>query len=148
MQVFFVLHDFSGARSYAEELCTFLEPKGYIDLYILHLSCKTIYTLHHLDPVFSYLNIPGERFFFKDENSDLKLFHQVDKIITVTEFARQTVVDKIEIRSTKVARIYNGISMPKGDNAGELTTIHRIKDELGFNIKDRIILFVGRVNKV
>ena len=109
-------------------------------------ACKIVFTCHYLDSVFSYLDIPAEKFYFKNDIGILKMLRVADKIIAVTKFSENTISEKIGIPKSKVTCIYNGISL--NNNARYHTHIQtkKIKTKFGFYDNERLILFVGRVN--
>jgi glycosyltransferase involved in cell wall biosynthesis len=220
INLFFVVHDYSGARTYANELLGFLAKqqgifvhkvllnssvfkeyseikeadivsiyipppkhnnnsfdkyfKRCIDLMsqrlkgkenlIFHLNNNTqvtlgiearnrfgarlIYTLHFLPNCFSYfagetkksdnLSTTGDEF-------EKQINYEVEHIITVTHFAKECIKEWYKIPENKITAIHNGLDVLNCNNTLTLKEKVRIKKNFGFDKKDKIILFVGKL---
>lgn len=222
INLFFVIHDYSGARTYAYELLGYLVSlkeitihivylnSGYFKEYIeiqegnmtiiyipaieskfradrkyakrcidlmtpilqdkkdlfFHINYSTqvnlgievrkrfgahiVYTLHFLPNYFSYLDlivkIPDNLVTMGDE-LEKQIISEVDHIICVTSFARESILKWYNIPGNKVTAIHNGIGLKNQHRPLLLQQKEQIKKRLGFAKEEQIVLFVGKLEK-
>ena len=126
-------------------------------------SCQTIFTIHYQEWCFK---LKGNTSYFKhiihkrkeeiidDEEKEVvrsydkekKLYAFVDKIICLSDYTKQLLIDEYQISSKKIVKIYNGLS-DEGVILNECAK-NELKKKLGFAKKDKIILFVGRIDEI
>ncbi len=216
INLFIIVHNFSGAKTYVDELTEYLlqkediriyhvllNSKGFKELTILHkgnitfvhipqknrnwdevlyskraaqlvysqfyyidniilhsnlsqhyyfvreairlFHCSLVFTLHFFENFYSYMN-----HFAQDEkeplivgDASLKALLQLsDKIICVTHFGKEVLINIYKIPPIKIKLIYNGIGRSDFKHASD---IKKLKEKYGLLAKDRIILFAGRL---
>jgi glycosyltransferase involved in cell wall biosynthesis len=105
---------------------------------------KLVFTFHFLSDYFSFL-------FY--ENKDLlsaridpfvlKFTEKADRVICVTQFAKEVVCKCYNIPTDKVNAIHNGYGKNESNDQLSPEDKIKLKKELGFNTDDQIILFAG-----
>jgi len=222
INLFFVVHDHFGARTYADELLRYLNTKEEIILHLLffksrhykeftvingieiteihlpkpftnihssekyenrcidllqpfvgakknivfHLNynnqinlgirareifgARLVYTLHFLPSYFSYAvhgnrqNNKSEIILDEFEKCTLK---EVDHVICVTHFAKKVICLWYDTPVDKVTVIHNGIGDINKSEFLSSTNKREMKNELGIDYDEQIILFVGSIEK-
>lgn len=76
---------------------------------------------------------------------DRELYQLSDKVITVTKYMKEFLIETYKIDSNIITVIPNGIDIPKNKKLLNQEKA-KIKREWGFNQRDIIILFAGRVD--
>lgn len=94
---------------------------------------------------FSRLN-PNEKFMVSF-NRLLRILETImlersDKIIAVSEYTKRELVENYRFKFDKIRVIHNGVDVNKFRPAESKS---KVKSELGFNEKDKLILYVGRL---
>lgn len=139
--------------------------KGKCNL-IFHLNCSTqvklciearkrfktyvVFTLHYLPNYFSFFttkNINPEEVTITGDVMDKEIASEADHIICVTHFAKKMLNLHYGTPQEKMTVIYNGCSQVGDYNLSSNNTKVNIKRQSGFSAKDRIILFVGRLQR-
>lgn len=91
------------------------------------------------------LKTERERKIYRQFQENLIVFNQADKIICLSKYTRQLLLDQYSILNEKVCLIYNGLQ----DNSISLNAEEKInlRKSLYFTEDEKIILYVGRLDK-
>ncbi len=100
---------------------------------------KVVFTCHFLTSDYTWRYLKGNIRSETPSSPFLRMLAESDKIICVTEFARQML--SREAPEAALTVIYNGFDSRKPRNIPEL------RRRYGFSSKDVLLLFVGRVTK-
>lgn len=120
---------------------------------------KIIFTLHYLDWSFilqgntslfrktinQIIKIENSQYIIQLFNRDKMLFNSVDIIICLSEYAKNLLVNEYEISNSKIELIHNGLSHAYIEK--HLTTKNNLRKQYFFDEGDKIILYVGRLDK-
>lgn len=126
-------------------------------------TCKIIFTVHYQNWCFSlcgniglFRSIVGNEKNILLDNEKIKLlddfekekkiYQCVDKIICLSDFTKKILQDIYKISKETLLLSYNGLR----DECIELSSIEKsvLKQQLFFSEKDKIILFVGRLDEI
>jgi glycosyltransferase len=126
-------------------------------------NCRTLLTIHYQNWCFA---LSGNASYFKkivhnkekditkDIETDIisfyeeekKIFTKIDHLICLSEFTRKILMNEYRIPVGKISLIYNGLK--DGRDLLSKEKKNRIKRNLFFNEQEKIILFVGRIDKI
>lgn len=112
-------------------------------------NAKLVYTLHFLPNYFSWLaidHISPNELTTSGDVLNKEIVQEADHIICVTRFARKMLNQYFDIPIEKTSLVYNGYSKEINN---DMPSVNRedLKEKYGFQTNDRIILFVGRLEK-
>lgn len=87
----------------------------------------------------------SEKKIYESNKESLNVFNQVDKIICMSQYTKKILCEQLKINQGKIHLIYNGLE----DNAKILSSEEKrsLKKELNFNETEKLILYVGRLDK-
>lgn len=109
---------------------------------------KLIYTLHFLPDYFSFAeNEAINELRNRVDVLELDVVQEVDRVICVTRFAKNTICQLCQVPENKIVAIHNGFG--KFDNSESISDLQKkaLKRFLGFNEEEQIILFVGALEE-
>ncbi len=113
-------------------------------------NVKLIYTYHFLPNSFTYFelfNTPIVEIQKRVNPFDKELINATDQVICVTDFAKKMVVQILKKDATKIVSIHNGLGPKSKIYSNSAVIQNKIKREFGFRDEERIILYVGRLEK-
>ena len=108
-------------------------------------GAKLVYTLQYLPNYFSYLgidNTTNENLTTTGDVLDKKVIKEADKIICISKFTQNILCKQYNVPIEKTEIIYNGYGTIESKPPENTTWI---KEGMGFDKKERLILFVGRL---
>ena len=73
-------------------------------------------------------------------------YEAIDHIITVTDYAKQSLVGLLNVDKSKISVIYNGIDIKKFD-LDNLRSKYLLRKKYGFGKNEKVVLYVGSINK-
>jgi glycosyltransferase len=126
-------------------------------------NCHTLFTIHYQNWCFSLSGnvsyfkkiIHNERkeiinkietdtiFFYEEEK---KIFTEIDHIVCLSKFTKKLLINEYKISINKISLICNGLKDERAILSKEKKNY--IKRKLFFNEQEKIILFVGRIDKI
>ncbi|MDP1812497.1 MAG: glycosyltransferase [Sediminibacterium sp.] len=116
-------------------------------------TCQAVYVLHswawkeliNMDDAFFYRGKVNsltvelhDEFLF----SQINMCHIADRIITLTNYSKNVLINKFNFTETKITTIYNGVRVPHDKAVSK----ENIIKEFGFSNDDKIILYSGRLH--
>ena len=122
--------------------------------------CTIVLTIHYLSWCFKlsgnislFKQLVHGRYVNSKYNDDMlefkndkEYFKFVDHIICLSKTTKEILIDDYDISNKKISLIYNGIQ----DEGKMLDNVEKktLKGKLSFNVDDKIILFVGRLDPI
>ncbi len=109
---------------------------------------KVVYTLHFLPSYFYSSHIQGvspEELIITNKEMDELIVKKADCVICVTNFARLMLNKFYGISLKKTVLIYNGCGIINKESLEVTSTFN--KRDLGFQEKDKLLLYVGRISE-
>jgi|GEM_PF-910732 len=121
------------------------------------ISCKAVLTKHCIPwrdsittnyPLFYYLSqtlFRGEQFLIPNPElrREMMGYEAIDHIITVTDFARDSLLTLFGIPAGKVSTVYNGLSLPP--TSLDTSVKFKLREQYGFRQGEILLLFAGSI---
>lgn len=111
-------------------------------------GARVVYTLHFLLNHFTscedlkYCGGGG----FKDASGDLEIIKTADRVICVTRFAMEVVCTYYGKSASQTCLVYNGCGSLEEHGGAAVPGRSELKKKFGFDPREKIILFVGRID--
>lgn len=107
-------------------------------------ECKLIYTLHFIENFYSYIDQwtgYNAEMIITGNELESKILEIADHIICVTAFSKRILINLYQVEQHKIEVIYNG----KKESTKNSDYIIKNKEQYGFRVTDRIILYAGQL---
>lgn len=129
----------------------------------LYPSAKVVLTIHYLDWFFKIRyneqlldkiiadkgcsqSTDLEKSIYQTYLSNKEFMISLDKIVCLSKSMKKLLIEKYELKDEKLNVIYNGMK-DRNFIQPDQDYIDSLKSKYGFNLDDRILLFVGRVDE-
>ncbi|GAA6243750.1 TIGR04157 family glycosyltransferase [Bacteroides fragilis] len=122
---------------------------------------KMVMTIHYMDWCFELKgnidkfhkitqskggSIPSENEIYISFLEEKLFFEKMDYLFCLSQYTKQVLIDDYDIPYEKIWLVYNGLQDERGESSKQIRLVK--KNYYGFSEKQKIILFVGRLDEI
>lgn len=160
----YLLHSVIGSNEPSIFLLNYIYDVAFTNcLRELYPSAKVILTIHYLDWFFKiryneqlFGRIIADKGCPQSTDLDKSIYHTylsnkqfmncLDKVVCLSKSMKKLLIEKYGLKNEKLHVIYNGLK-DRNPIQHDQDYIDNLKSKYGFNLDDRLLLFVGRVDE-